>query len=306
LRSYKNITIIPDGDSPVLKMKRIFLIALYNTAAVVLLLLFLEFLVRIFVPEIRPQGTDKNLFIDSVYSSSAGLKPDTSGISHGELLYTDKYGFRKNRTAVDTSKKSILLLGDSAAMGIGIETDSTFSSVLQDRIKSQNVLNPSMFGYNIQDYKNVFDYFLSSENLKINKVIICWCLNDIYDSSIDYLEIPGRGLRYLFSDILTYLSEKSYLYTYLKTFFTDRPKAYYLFDSNLYRNKKLIERTVSILNYINKKCVENKIKFSVLLLPYEYQLRIGRSYPQPLLEEILKRNGIDAINTSDYFKNKKK
>ncbi|HVO75394.1 MAG TPA: SGNH/GDSL hydrolase family protein [Ignavibacteriaceae bacterium] len=284
-------------------MKRILLIILYNTAAVILLFLVLEFLVRIFVPGIRLQGTDVSLFEDNIYYSSAGLKPNTSGVSNGAMIYTDKYGFRKNRTSFDKTKKSILLLGDSVTMGIGIETDSTFSSILQDSLESPNILNPSMFGYNIQDYKNLLNYFLSKGELQITHVVICWCLNDIYDKSINAFEVPGRSIRYFFGDILSWLSNSSCLYTYIKTLVSDRSKGYYIFDSKLYRNKKLLERSVFILNEMKMKCRESRIQFSVLLLPYEYQLRVNKPYPLIILEKSLTENGIEVINAFPFFKN---
>lgn len=282
-------------------MKRILLLVVYNLVFVVIGLLVLEFAVRIFKPEINSQGTDKVLIKDSVYFSSQGLNPNASGISNGVILSVDQYGFRKNTAPVDTSKKSILLIGDSVTMGLGVDSSDTFANLLQKRMMTKNILNPSMFGYDVQDYKNVFRHFTEKNRLKIDEVVVCWCLNDIYNDNIKDTEVPGGGIRYFFNDFLSYLRRNSRFYTYLKTMVSDRSESYYLFDSQLYNDKNMLKEAADILTSINNECKRAGIVFGIVLLPYEYQIRTKSRYPQSELKEKFERFGIPTINVFDVF-----
>lgn len=282
-------------------MKKYTYLILVNIAIICISFFILEIMVRTFVPEIKSQGTDKNLIIDSVYYTSQGLRPNTHGMSNGALLTIDKYGFRRNTVEIDTSKNSLLLIGDSVTMGLGIDSSFTFANLLQLRIQ-KNLLNPSMFGYNVNDYNNVLNHFLTKKELNIDEVILCWCLNDIYDESVNVIETPGGEIRHLFNNLLTYLRRNSRFYLFLKAQVSDRSKSYYDFDSELYLNKNLFSRTLKKLRNIRSECVTRKIKFTLVLLPYEYQIRTQNSFPQNIIEDSLRNSGLITINSYKAFK----
>ena len=63
------------------------------------------------------------------------LKPSSEGMSHGELIKTDKMGFRLTHLKSDTSLSDWLYLGDSVTMGIGVSTDHTFAYLADKQLK---------------------------------------------------------------------------------------------------------------------------------------------------------------------------
>ncbi len=283
-------------------MKKIISLVLYNIIAVIIILFILEFFVRLLHPEIKSQGTDKQLILDNAYNDSPGFKPGSKGTSNGVDLTVDNYGLRQMSIPVDTNKVSWLLIGDSVTMGLGVESDSTFAFQLQTQNRNVNILNSGYFGYSIKDYKNVFDHFLAKKKeLHIQKILLCWCLNDIYFGEIKEYETPGGGIRYFFNDVLTWLRWNSRLYTFVKTYVSDRPKEYYEFDKHYYKTETpLFSKTVKTLTEFNEECKKRNIEFRVVLLPYEYQLREKDNYqPQALLKNQLETNGVKV--TDIYF-----
>ncbi|MBN1781234.1 hypothetical protein JW948_08930 [bacterium] len=272
---------------------------LLNIAIIALLGLIFEVSVRIFNPDIRPQGTDRDLIADSLCFDSAGLKPFSHGKSNGAMVEVDRFGFRKYRTRIDTNKASWLLLGDSVTMGIGVEADSTFAGLLSGAGDSINILNPSLIGYDIEDYVNVFNFFVikNEHHFTFERVILFWCLNDIYPDLED-IQTPGGKLRSLIPDILQYLRTNSRSFFYLKSIVFDRPKSYYLFDQSFYQsgNSDLLNALNRIIE-IHRSCEENHIDFNIVLLPYEYQLRQPNQKNIWLPQDVMK----DGLKTSDIL-----
>ena len=282
-------------------MKKTTLLIIYNILAIFIIFFILEFLTRRFFPQIKPQGSDKNLFIDNVYFDSHGLKPLSSGYSNGALVKINQYGFREFNTKVDTSKKSWLILGDSVTMGIGVKADSTFTGRLQSQLNSVNILNPSVVGYAIKDYKNLCNHFITKQKnkLHISRIIIFWCLNDIYLDVPDF-QTPGGSLRYLLGDVLKIIRTRSRFYMLLKTLLFDRPKSYYMFDEKFYYpDSPELKNTINDIFEINNLCDEQNVNFSIVLLPYEYQMRDSNNLidtPQKLMCENLTGKGITVLN----------
>jgi len=256
-------------------MKKHLFLILFNLLVICIIFFLLESLTRFFFPQIKPQGTSKNIFLENVYGNSHGLKPLSSGLSNGALVKVNRFGFREYSTKIDTTKNSWLILGDSVTMGIGVKADSTFAGRLQTRNDSINILNPSIVGYAIKDYENLINYFIveKKKDFQISKVLLFWCLNDIYIEVPDF-ETPGGSLRHLLGDLLKTIRTKSRCYMLVKTLLFDRPKSYYLFDEKFYASTTPeMKNAANKLGEINKLAQNQHIDFTVILLPYEYQIR---------------------------------
>ncbi|OQX95362.1 hypothetical protein B6I21_05800 [candidate division KSB1 bacterium 4572_119] len=291
-------------------MKKKALLFFFYIFALAVLYLFCEGITRLLLPQIKPQGTDKNLIVDNMYYNSHGLKSLSSGYSNGALVKIDQYGFREFKTKVDTTKKSLLLLGDSVTMGIGVEADSTFAGRLQSELDSVNILNPSVVGYAIEDYENLAKHFIVKEGNKLNisKIFVCWCLNDLYFHVPDF-ETPGGSLRYLFGDLLKFIRTRSRFYMFVKTQFFDRPKTYYLFDEKFYSTEKEeFIQSIRKIESIKNLCQIHQIEFEILLLPYEYQIRNAESIldqPQKLMKDKLAERGVKVLDAANYLAKRK-
>ena len=276
-----------------------------NILIFILLLSFSEITVRIFYPRIKLPGTEKTLIKDNVYYNSPGLVPNSYGLSNGVVKYINALGFWKYKKAVKDSKRKWLFLGDSITMGLGIESDSTFPGLLNNTLPNVAVLNPSLVGYSSKDYLNIVKKLFDKGNkLGIDSVFIFWCLNDVYSNytAIKTPEIKSNGF---FNKIVIFFRNNFKLYHLIKGTFTDRQKAYYLFDEKFYNEQnpnflKAVANLTGIKNILDKY----EIKLYVVLLPYEYQLRMrNNNYlsPQKLMINVLKRKDITTLNLADYL-----
>jgi lysophospholipase L1-like esterase len=287
-------------------IKKYFFYLFYNLIIVVVFLLLFELFIRLFIPEIQLAGTSKNILTGSLYSSSRGLKENTTGISNGIKKSTNEYHSWKYSGVKSKSKNKILFLGDSVTMGIGVENDSTFAGILNNHF---NIINPSVIGYSSHDYVNVFNAFISDNKYDLNydAVYLFWTLNDVYaDSFIQ--ELPAFTPDDKIYRFINFLRHNSKAYLFLKNLISDRSEVYYNFDSKFYSEEnELLEKSIENLIYISDKCKEMKIDFFIFLLPYEYQVRNYENEsvqkPQETLSESLSLSGIKTIDCITAFKN---
>jgi hypothetical protein len=303
---------------------------LWCATAPVLIYGLFELIVRILVPSIQPQGTDRALYAENRFGESHGLRPNSSGRSNGAAVHADWNGFRVTSISPDTTGPGWLLLGDSVTLGIGVEADSTFSGILQSRFPPVNVLNPSMIGWDVRDYARVFRHFVveDRDRHRIERVLLFWCLNDLYRGG-EAVKMPGGRIRARAGKAFGALRSHSRFYYFLKTLLFDRARDYYLFDSRLYTEDstgvadaigRLAELRGSCMSLHRwrqrgpdapaKRLTPNRnfrdgIAFTVVLLPYEYQLRdheSGRDEPQRIMGAELKSRGIEVLDPLPYLR----
>lgn len=287
-------------------MKHIKLLA-YNVFIVILLLGIIELSVRYFVPEIQLSGTSAKLFSENIYYNSLGLNPGTAGLSNGQIKYVDNNGFWKYHEK--HKGKRILLLGDSVTMGIGVDNDSTFAGIINNSLDSVVIYNPSLIAYNGNDYLNLLKALIDDNENKIGfeKIIVCWTLNDLYpDHPIE--DAPGIVEDGIIKTVTSFFRNNSYTFHYLKNLFSDRAQAYYRYDSDLYRHRQ--EFIGNFSNNLDEyKYIASKynIELSIVLMPYEYQLRTkgneNVNYPQDMVLDLLTEKGIQSINALKAFNN---
>jgi len=287
------------------KNKKTVFIILINILIPVLFFLILELIIRFSYPDIQPAGTDKNLLEENKYFSSMGLKPNSEGLSNGKKIHVDEYGFRKNSIPLSQKKRSRLFFGDSVTLGIGVDDDSTFSARIQNRNSDFNVINCSLIGYNIYDYQNLVNYFVTGKSeFQIESITVFWCLNDIYGKSVNSIELPGGNARNYFGEILNFLRTQSRLFLFAKKMFTDRPKSYYEFDRNFYQDSLRLDSTLLSIQQMDLLCKSQNISFNIIFLPYEFQLRSNYAdspTPQQTLIGRLEKMNIKSTDLLPFF-----
>jgi hypothetical protein len=275
--------------------------AVYNLIVVSALFVAFEIAVRWFVPQVLPQGTDQVLCLDNAVGTTYGLRPFSSGFSNGARVEVDGFGCRRCSVPLDPGKPGWLLLGDSITFGIGVEADSTFAGILQARFDSINVLNPSMIGYNVRDYLNVCTHFLDRppEQIRITRVILCWCLND-HNTDSQTVDMPGARWRKALGGLLRTVRMHARFYHFLKARLFDRPRAYYAYDSRPYvAGNRAFEDAVERIREIRACCMAHGASLSVVLIPFEFQVREGTpetAIPQRLLGERLAPLGLPVYD----------
>lgn len=229
-----------------------------------LLLVFIELFIRLCFPSIQPQGCDKDMIQDFVYAKSMGLVANSKGVFFGKVVHSDANRCRKKRQGFDKKKNSWLHIGDSVTMGVGVDDDATFSALLAQDVDSLNILNPSLIGYSVVDYKNVIRKFIMTDGnkLHITKITLFYCMNDIYGQT--FMEKPSQ--RYLFLEFI-----KAHYRTYiaLKGLLFNRPQAIYDYDRKYYQaDGKELKQVANEISQIQLLCKLKQIDFNIVVLPY--------------------------------------
>ena len=211
------------------------LLGCYTVFVIALFIFISEFLIGVLNPDIQIQSTSKDIILSDRFYISAGLVPNASGMTNGKKITIDNFGSRKTRHQFSKDFPTDIYWGDSVTMGLGVDDDSTFSAILQSKNPEINILNFGLVGYDIDDYINLTTYFSTQKDtLSIRRIILFWCLNDIYDKSIDQLN-PSSPFSIAYLDKpVAFLRSHSKIYQFVKAKFTDRPQSYYQFDVRFY------------------------------------------------------------------------
>jgi len=290
-----------------MSFRRTLKIIFWNVGTVVLLIILCEVIVRIVHPEIQVAGTDRKLLEANVYYESVGLKKNSEGESNGVLKKVDENGFWKYSIRKKSNARKILILGDSAAMGLGVEDDSTFVGLLNQDFDYIEFYNASLIGYSSTDYLHVTKSLIEQRknDLMISDIFIFWCLNDIY-SNLPDPDSPEQKSDFI-KTITTFLGRNSRLYHFLKNTFSDRSKAYFDYDRQFYidTNEQLI-KSVQNLKVLKQITDTSNVSIKIFLLPYEYQIRKANKpdffEPQKLFKSLLSDSNFDVIDCSEAFK----
>ena len=269
--------------------------------------------VRVFLPEIRPIGTEKTLIDDMLFNGRGGLAQNASGLNNGALVQTNDQRTIKYEKPYNAEFPSLLFIGDSVTMGLGVEPDSSFAGRLSAQLDSTNVLNTALIGYNGTDYKAVVDSFLSVKSplkqgrKQIEEVLVFWCLNDIY-RDVPLSTIPGALTRKVGAGILPFIRRHFRLYQFLKNGFFDRARSYYEHDAFYYAPVgSYYQFALKKLTEIQHICEEQEVGLQVVLLPYEYQLRRhlpidSLNVPQEIFKKDLHALGIPVVDGLDFMR----
>ena len=267
----------------------------YLLLTVLLVLMALEFAVRILYPQINYQGNQSSIFVENELHETLRLKPNSSGEFFGKVIHTDEYGYRQMDTPTDYDK-SWLFLGDSVTFGVAIEREKIFPQLIQNEFTRTRIWNTAVVGYSTLDYLNVLKDFMRDRD-DLEKIIIFFCLNDVYGN----LSMSPRVSTKEF--VLSFLRSNSKLYLFLKKNLFNRSKAYTLHEQEIYvgqdaetdRYLNAIVRIKSIADHAN-------IELLVVILPYEYQLRVGGlRAPQERLSIFFRDNHIESLDLYEAF-----
>jgi len=281
------------------------------------LILALEGLVRILMPGINFVGESNYLIIENKYGKTFGYKPNVHGVSWGAELYTDNYGFRfdpleAHMGSKDPSLPSIVILGDSVALGIGIPAKSSFVNLISQQVRGYNFYNTSVIMYGVSHYKDIVDQFVipNRHNLNIKEVFLFYTLNDINNL------VPLKGQEFIrqksgfpeykntvglvkkltrIYDFNPFLVSHSKLYLLLKKIFYDCSKTWFFYDYQEYCNAQRLRNFADTMRYIKDTLSHEKIDLTVFVLPYEFQLReTKRKYllPQEAISAELNKIGV--------------
>ena len=299
-------------------MKKVIFI---NFISVLIILILLEFIANFFkLADVL--GIDYNLLeMDKKVPHYFTYKKNSEGIVHGKLAYIDENGFRiPNNFSGFDKNDSIIFFGDSVTFGNGVDEKNSFVGKIREQNKDLNIYNISLPGYGTFHYSKNLKYLKKFKN--IQQLFLIYCLNDAWLTSnirviknaddISFFDKIKKNI--IINKVNLYLRNKSYLYLYIKGVTTDPSKRWFLADKALYNKNNILENIKNDFSEILDVSNKNKIKTTIILLPYEYQTRSGKCNqtnlePQNKVIKILTElnaNYKDYTNQFCNFKNPKK
>ncbi|MBN1352097.1 SGNH/GDSL hydrolase family protein [candidate division KSB1 bacterium] len=259
-------------------------------AGVALILLVLEGSIRrVAGDRVNVQYTTRNLFRDSLYAPlTHGWKSGETGSCCGTPVSINSLGTRGPEIDLSLPTEKLLLLGDSVLFGPGIPDSATISGILRDSTQ-YTIINSAVIGYNTIDYVQVLKFWQRKTHL--NHVLLFLCLNDIYR----YTTVTRSSG--IIDAILARLRSNSKLYMVLKNLVSDRSKYYFLHDLAVFTaSDTSFSSAMQDLLKIRDLCASESISLRVIVLPYEYQIRMrqDKSYwqPQRMLADFFVRHQI--------------
>jgi len=277
------------GDDP---LKGNLIVLGTTLALLAALLLGVELVIRHAMPNVADQGVDHRLYREHAYGASWGWTPNATGRCFGKRVRIDADGFVQTPHP-DHTAVSWMLIGDSVCFGVGVDPLQAFPALLQRALPDIRLWNTAAIGYGVRNYADVEPVVMRRDST-IRRVVMFWCLNDVYISDIrdeiGHIDLP----------LFAWLRRHSKTYLVLKNLLSDRSRVYFLHDQALYRrNGADLDTTLATLAAIHRDVAERGAALTVVMLPYEYQLRLRDSrefLPQQLLSEGCRRLGIDCVD----------
>jgi len=243
---------------------------LVTSLIVFVVLLAIELVSRNILNNKYNRAFDSSIIQRNKYFDSDGLKPNASAVVWGKNFTTDKFGFRSTGKPFDKKKKTWLFIGDSVTQGVGVDDSSTYVSLIAESLDSMNVLNCSMIGWSVYDYRNVVESLLadSTNPLNISKITIAWCLNDLYGKA-KASDLPAVGNKGFISVASFFLQKHYATYRLVKLYATQNSDHYFRYDEQFYKpGSHLLDAALETTNFILKTCLEKDIEIQVLSFPY--------------------------------------
>ncbi len=112
------------------------------------------------------------------------LKPNVSPrqiigrVGNDDLIFsfsTDSDGFRR-MTSPASAAQTILFIGDSCILGIGVDDDATIPALVQDRLPDRRCINAGVPGYSAYQGRVYLESII--DKLKPQVVVMCFGFND--------------------------------------------------------------------------------------------------------------------------------
>ena len=290
----------------------------------ILLINFLVFVVIVLVLEVGVRslnlinllGVKKNLF--TLNQSTPSHNTNVESIVYGKKVYTDKFGFRvpMPNYSYRENKTNFFLLGDSVSFGVGVIEEDSFVGILRKKNENYNFYNSSVIGHHLESYFQVLSNYNSAFDFK--NILVFICLNDIhfvdgiqkeekliFDNNKEDLTYRLKTNKTLIK-INFFLRERSALYVYIKSIFSNPSKRYFNVTYSKYLEKNLLDVFDDKIKNIKNFSENNDKNIAIVTLPYEYQTRKENCnkknlFPQKVIKDILNKNNLTNIDLSQKF-----
>jgi lysophospholipase L1-like esterase len=282
-----------------------------------LILLGAEAAVRIGCPNVTFMGTDRELFAD-LRPATRAWSPNARGVCFGVPIQIDANGCRadeeRNGNPLDSAAPRWIILGDSVAFGPGVTFRETFAARLQAALPDLNVINTGVVGMDLRGYPRVLREWLD-RGKSPRRVTLVYCLNDVID--VDPSRAAGDGelpfdllhpenRHWAVEAAVGFLRSRSKLFLLAKGTLSDPGRRYFAWDLWRYeQNGDQLDAAFGPLAELRDACSAAGVEFEVVVMPYEYQLRVNSPdvwLPQQRLKQYLEREAIAFVDAADWFR----
>jgi lysophospholipase L1-like esterase len=235
---------------------------------------------------------------------------------------TDEYGRRIVPGEIAPARqRTIVFVGDSVAVGFGVEAKSALPHVLERRLDNHRVVNPAVTGYTARDYANLLAVLLPK--IKPEGIIVGLCLNDFNPSlNPDYrFELPfampsqrWRGnrsadrmpswLRYIDEHVFDFnlLQRHSRLYVWIKSRVFDSSAITFRASRALYVRPDAQALIIEDISRLTELARDHNAWIEFFVFPFEYQLR-SPEQADLLPQQVIKAAAGDAgVRTHDLYR----
>jgi len=280
-------------------VKKFFLNLLSLLSTLLLIVLFTEIAVRIFVDdgfnyELEMMKYAKELKITKRVEGVDTFihKPNIETTIMKAKIKTDSNGFRDNQIQNDISNR-LMLLGDSMTFGFG--SNFTFSDYLQKEfINEFKIINAGVGNTNtVMQEKSFFEFYKKHSP---NVLVLNFVINDLE------LIIPKKK-NFIRNNFYSY-SYFNYKISLIKMNFND--VSYVTYYKNQFKNKIALDKFRNSVLNLKYYSLKNNIKFFVHFVP---ELNNVNDYPfvdeVDTIKEFLNLNDIKFIDGLKYFKGNK-
>lgn len=232
------------------------------------------------------------------------LRPNLSGVtldgkvSGSELrftLSTDEYGHRLAPVPSQT-ERTVLFLGDSCTLGIGVEDDQAFPSLVQARMSGTRCINGGVPGYTA--YQGRLAYELLELDSPADAVVITFGVND--DTSWDDRSDPEHGA--LLADRRSDILNRFRLVQFFGRLGQSQAPASTSDESSKRPRLNEAEFDEQIRSII-RRCRATGSRPILVVWPYLAQMyRAGETWKQQVLRRIGETEGIAVVDLVPVFR----
>ena len=216
-----------------------------GTFFIVLLSIFLlgELMVRVFRPQsyMYPRYKYSEKYGRALYENSTMIHE-----LPGEWKYKysiNEHGHRGKSIPISNvyTKSSIIILGDSNSMGVGVDDEEVYSEVMSRQLTDYNIINLSCGGWGLT--QQIRRYYEFGKLYDPDVVILQFAANDPTDNLVDKVTLVEKG-RFRFRN--TEFTEK-WINKYLSHSVIQKSAVYNFFRPRVYRwfHKKRREKAIA-------------------------------------------------------------
>lgn len=189
------------------------------------------------------------------------LKPNLNQKHKLTVVNTNSLGMNDREYPVvkPESNTRVAVLGDSFSFATGVEASENYHALAEEKLKSTEVLNFSVPGYNLHNYSSVLSHKVLP--LQCSHVVVGFCPYN--DFSFDEYSFSGK------TDRIRTAFWQSFLVGLIK-------HTYHKFQTSVYRapNEQEMEYATETLRKMKSTCEKNGIGLSVFVVSYEHMAAI--------------------------------